>query len=116
LLVHLVENEEDESGTQNKSVTDKAADKAAQQARGLKEKISGLNNMIEQNKKLIAKNEKIIINVTNEKERISGELQQTEDQFKKDAFKLHYNLGLAYDETRQYDQALVEYKKGIGAS
>ncbi len=113
LLVHLIENEEDESGTQDKPVTDKAADKAVQQARGLKEKLSDLNNMIEQNKKLIAKNEKIIINVTNEKERIAGKLQQTEDQFKKDAFKLHYNLGLAYDESRQYDEALVEYKKAL---
>ena len=49
----------------------------------------------------------------NEKKEIANKLKQREEEFNKKALKLHYNLGLAYDETRQYDEALVEYKKAL---
>ena len=79
----------------------------------LRKKISDLNMMINQNKKLIAENKKTVLDVTNEKERIANQLQQTEDQFKDEAFKLHYNLGLAYDESRQHKEAVAEYEKAL---
>jgi tetratricopeptide (TPR) repeat protein len=104
LLVRLIEESEGEIG---------AAPIGAMDKRDLREKISNLNKMIAQNKKLITKNEKIIINVSGEKERIADKLRQTEEQFKKKALKLHYNLGLAYDEVRQYDKALAEYEKAL---
>lgn len=79
----------------------------------LRKKISDLNMMINQNKKLIAENKKTIRDVTSEKERIANQLQQTQDQFNEEALRLHYNLGLAYDESRQYKEALAEYKKAL---
>ena len=112
LLVRLIEEREDEG--EPKTIADKRqqADNAVNEAK-LREKINSLNSMIEQNKKLITKNEKVIIDVTNEKEKIADKLEQTKGQFSKEALKLHYNLGLAYDESRQYDEAIAEYEKAF---
>ncbi len=81
--------------------------------RDLRKKIYDLNMMINQNKKLIAQSNNVVLNVTNEKERIANQLRQTESQFKEEAFKLHYNLGLAYDESRQFKEATAEYEKAL---
>lgn len=114
-LVRLIDENEGEGKTKSKAEMDYKAKGAENESR-LREKISNLNKMIEQNKKLINKNEKIIIDVTNEKEKIADRFRQTEEQFNKEALKLHYNLGLAYDETRQHDEALAEYEKALKIS
>ncbi len=108
MLVRLIEEEVVTPGEEIEYQAKKAANEAS-----LKAKIDNLNAMIERNKKLIAKNEKVIIDVTSEKEKIADKLKQTKEQFDAEALKLHYNLGLAYDESRQYDEALSEYGKAL---
>ncbi len=107
LLVRLIRENEGEIGAPPIGAMDES---------NLREKISNLNKMIARNKKLITKNEKIIIDVSSEKEKLADKLRQTEEQFKKKALRLHYNLGLAYDEGRQYDEALTEYEKALKIS
>jgi len=111
LLVRLIEKNEGEAKTE----TDYNA-KEFENERKLREEIANVNEKITQNEKLITKNEKIIIDVSSEKEKIANKLRETEEEFKKKALKLHYNLGLAYDETQQYDEALAEYEKALKIS
>jgi len=79
----------------------------------LKGKIFQLNKMLKENKKLIAQNEKIIVDVAEERQEIGNRLEQTEEELKKERLKFHYNLGLTYDENREYKEALIEYKKAL---
>jgi len=62
--VRLIEEEEEKQGEGIEYQINKAANEA-----NLKEKINNLNAMIEQNKKLINKNEKVIIDIIIEKEK-----------------------------------------------
>ena len=62
--MRLIEEEEEKQGEGIEYQINKAANEA-----NLKEKINNLNAMIEQNKKLINKNEKVIIDIIIEKEK-----------------------------------------------
>lgn len=109
LLVRLIEEEDTYSG--EKTAEDRK--KGAEEQQDLRTKIEELNDMIKDNKEIIAKNERIIVNIAGEKEKISNKLSRREQQFKDEAFKLHYNLGLAYDKNRQFEEAAAEYEKAL---
>ena len=105
LLVRLIE--ENESGIPAYSPEE------PENIHDLKKKILSLNTMIRQNEKLIAESKRTVSSVVSEKEKIAKQLQQSKDQYKKEALKFHYNLGLAYDQSGQFKEALEEYKKAL---
>ena len=75
----------------------------------LKEKEADLNRMIEQNEMFVKEFNK---NKT-EKDQIASQLKQTREELEKEIMKLHYNLGLVYDQGRRYKEAAAEYEKAL---
>ena len=79
----------------------------------LKGEISNLERTVKEDKKLIRQNEKTFVEVNREKKRLVKQLKQIEEKLKRETLRFHYNLGLVYDKTQQYKDALVEYKKAL---
>ncbi len=75
----------------------------------LEEKQANLNEMIEQSEMLVEEFNK---NKT-EKDQIANQLKNTQEELKRQTAKFHYNLGLVYDQSRRYKEAVAEYEKAL---
>ncbi len=105
LITILKKNEEKLSFLQKS----KAHIQLKQAQKRLKQKAAELGKEIEKNEVLLIEAEES----EREKSGLQNQLKQAQEQLRKQTAKFHYNLGLVYDESRRYKEAMAEYKKAL---
>lgn len=84
--------------------------------RQMLEKLYKAKEIVDENENLLAslnRNEETLSALQIEKERVGRQLKEAKANLKEQTLRFHYNLGYFYDQSRQFKEALVEYKKAL---
>lgn len=89
----------------------------------LKEKEAMLEKIISENERLIAgfyeveqEKSELKNQLEEEKTELQKELEGAQQELKRQTAKFHYNLGLVYDQSKRFQEALSEYKRALKLS